>query len=889
MKPAYRYNRSDFPPLPVRLEHMDLALDFRSGGTVDVTNVLRVTAREPLETVTLDARDLNLRGVALLENGAWRTAEAEYRRDDAKLAVRLPERAAAGASFSIRTQSACLPSDTLLEGIYKDTTPPGCPQQYMSQCQQWGFQRIAPVFDECTAKCTMTTTIEADARYTHLISNGNADRARNPEGRPVRKPGDPTRQVMTYRNPVPMAPYLFLVACGTWEVLEDSVVYPSGKRVRLEYLTPPGRRAGAEVPMQILKEAILWQGRTQEYEYPFDVYRTICMEKSNFGGMENVGNTTIVTSAALIDAYTSDARLEYAYGVTVHEFEHNQCGSEVTMETPFDMWLNEGFTVDVERQFTATVFDPDVVRLDDVDAMRSPLLGPLAVEDGGHLGRIVREGFNHPDELVDGVTYVKSAEVIRMLRLVLGAETFRRGKNLYFERYRGGNADTDGFFACFEEVSGRDLGQFKREWLYTIGYPRVAAEWHYDAGAGAVRLRATQSRTGRGGPFVVPLEVAAADGAGRDMPGTRRTLVLDGPEADWTLPVPARPAFLSLNRGQSFYGTFTDRSANPETLRLQAVRDPDGFNRVEAMRRLTDVERLKLLDDPAAPVSEAWLKTWGGALREPPARPALKAHLLRIDEQSLDRATLPRYRERYAARIRLLRAAAARFTPELTEAFEAVDTYRRGRSPKDGIEERRLKAVLLRVLVEAATPEVYRVAETHYRAAWNFSDRAAALQCINVSGHPNRSALLHEAYGAWHGHLNGYTTYLSIVASGTHEDVFDAIAREERRPSFRLDHPGHVRALYLPVAANNKMLWTDRGIAWVADTAIRLAQVNPYTVLRLIACFRLVDRLADDLQPKVRAALERMRAAIDPSRCPSVAGRLDAYLEGAGDGSAGRR
>jgi aminopeptidase N len=71
----------------------------------------------------------------------------------------------------------------------------------MSQCQQWGFQRILPVIDDCTAKCTMRTTIEADARYTHLISNGNVSRTLNPDGRPRLKPGDATRQVITLREP----------------------------------------------------------------------------------------------------------------------------------------------------------------------------------------------------------------------------------------------------------------------------------------------------------------------------------------------------------------------------------------------------------------------------------------------------------------------------------------------------------------------------------------------------------------------------------------------------------------------------------------------------------------------------------------------------------------
>ncbi|MBA4386651.1 MAG: DUF3458 domain-containing protein, partial [Verrucomicrobia bacterium] len=385
----YRYSRSDFKPLPVKLEHIDLHLNFLEGKVV-ATSTLRVKALQRLDSINLDARELEIHSVEWLD-AAPRALKFDYRRKRNLLLVPLPATVEAGRTFSIRTRTTCIPSDNILEGIYKDTTPPGCPQQYVSQCQQWGFRRIAPVFDDCTAKCTFVTTIEADARYTHIISNGNVLRSTNPGGKPILKPGDPARKIITYENSIPMAPYLFVVCVGTWETLEDEIVYPSGRHVRLEYLVPAGRGQGAMLPMQILKESVLWQGRTQEYEYAREVYRTICMEKSNFGGMENVGNTTIVTDAALIDEYTGDSRLKYAHGVIVHEFEHNQCGSDVTMETPFDMWLNEAFTVDVERQFVAGQFDPVCMRLDEVDSMRAPLHGPLAVEDGGHVGSIVRD------------------------------------------------------------------------------------------------------------------------------------------------------------------------------------------------------------------------------------------------------------------------------------------------------------------------------------------------------------------------------------------------------------------------------------------------------------------------------------------------------------------
>ena len=387
----YKYKREDFRELPVNLHHLDIYLNFLE-DCVEAVNVLDMTARTGMDSIALDAKELEILSVEWLSADSEATCKGVSLtygdlRDRHKLIVHLPRRVEAGERFKVRTLTRCIPSDKILEGIYKDTTPVGAPQQYMSQCQQWGFQRIMPIFDDCCAKCTMTTVIEADARYTHLISNGNISPDSNPDGVPVLKAGDPSRKIITFENPIPMAPYLFIACAGTWDTLADEVTLDSGKKVRLEYLVPPGRVEHARIPMDILKESVLWISRTQNYDYRNDTYRTICMNKSNFGGMENMGNTTIVTDAALIDEHTLDQTLMYAHAVIVHEFEHNQCGSETTMQTPFDVWLNEAYTVDVERQFMADVFDPAFVRLTQVDTIRNPILGPLAIEDGGYCGQ----------------------------------------------------------------------------------------------------------------------------------------------------------------------------------------------------------------------------------------------------------------------------------------------------------------------------------------------------------------------------------------------------------------------------------------------------------------------------------------------------------------------
>ena len=876
----YKYSRSGFESLPVKLEHMDIFLNFLPENRVEGANVLRMTAVDALDSITLDARDLDIEAVELLDadGGLGRAVEFDYLEQKNQLVVKLPELVEAGTTFSVKINAVCVPSDSILEGIYKDTTPDGCPQQYMSQCQQWGFQRILPIFDDCTAKCTMTTVIEADARYTHLISNGNICRVSNPDGVPVVKKDDSSRQVIKYINDIPMAPYLFLITVGTWDVVADEVTYPSGRKVGLEYLVPPGRKSGAEIPMQILKDSVLWQGESEEYEYLRDVYRTICMEKSNFGGMENVGNTTIVTSAALIDEWTGDTRLKYAYGIIIHEFEHNQCGSDVTMETPFDMWLNEAFTVDVERRYEMNQFDPDCTRLDQVGSIRAPIGGPLAIEDGGHMGNIVREGFNDPDEVVDGVTYVKAAEVIRMLRLVLGADVFIKCKTLYFERYDGGNANTDQFFACFEEVSGRDLSQFKQEWLHTIGYPQVTASHVYDEEAKELHVSLKQTRAGTGGLFHLPIDIAAVGADGSDIKGTAQVVEMTGESLDLSFKDIPEPAFVSCNRNSSFYGTFEDVSADRDALVKQIRLDSNLFNRVEAMRRFTDIERIKLINEPGAEVSSDWLDVYSSIVGDMTLPAGLKGYLLKIDEQSVNRDYLPMYRERYSARKTLLKAVADNCMDGLLEAWDAVDTYTKGKEPADGIEERQLKAVLLRSIVEGRTPDVYDLAGRHFDAAWNISDRIATLSCINVCGHPDRKKFLASAFEEWKDHLTAYTSYLVLISSGVEEDVFDMIREEEQRDTFQLEHPGHNRALFLPMGSNNSMLWTDKGINWTADTAIRLAGINENTTLRVIGCFGQVAKLGDDLKPKVVSALEKILDAIDNSVSPSVVGRLEAYL-----------
>ncbi len=872
----YRYMRQDFKELPARLNHMTIYLNFFE-DRVEAENTLEMTANRKLGSLCLDANELEIIKVESCrgpEDRKGKRLDYRYDRKRSKLVVKLGRNVNRGEKLCIRTFTRCFPSSHILKGIYRDQTPPGAPQQYMSQCEMWGFQRIMPVIDDPRAKCTMTTTLEGDARYTHLISNGNVKKETNPDGRPELKKDDPSRRVITYQNDTPISPYLFIAAAGTWDVLKDSVTYPSGKRVKLEYLVPPRRADSARIPMEILKKAVLWIKEKQGYEYPWDTYRTITMNKSDAGGMENSGNTTIVTDAALIDEHTTDGLLMYAYKVIAHEFEHNQCGSETTMETPFDMWLNEAYTVDVDRQFAAEHFNPAMLRIQQVSSLRDPVLGPLAAEDAGYKGRVVRRGFNDPDELIDSVTYEKAAEIIRMLRLILG-DSFRKGKETYFSVYRGGNANTDQFFGCFERAWGKPLDAFKKGWLLRRGYPKVSAKTSYNERKKEYRIAFRQEQPGK--PFHIPIELALVDEKGRDMPGTSTVFHFSEKQAGIVLKgIGKKPAFASLNRDCSFYGTFRHDMTREEMIK-QVLHDPNHFNRYEAMNTLTDMQRVKLVRSPKAGVDQWWLDLYKRILDDRKLPASLKASLLAIGEITHDRRYLGWFRERVAAREAIMRAVNRACRDALISEFRSLDTYSPGPLER-GVENRMLKSVLLGLIAIENTPESHSIIIDHYKKATTATDRISALLALNRSSYPGRREILEGVYRKWHVHPGGYANYLRIVGAGTNDDVWDMIEREKKRKTMDIEHPTLARALMMSMTYNTKMVWTRKGMQWLRNQIIEFSEINTTLATRMLSNFQLVKKTRPEIRKEIVNHLKFI--VKECKNNPAVHGQASAYLAG---------
>ena len=76
------------------------------------------------------------------------------------------------------------------------------------------------------------------------------------------------------------------------------------------------------------------------------------------------------------------------------------------------------------------------------------------------------------DNFYTATIYEKGAELIGVLKALVGEPAFKAGMDLYFERCDGQAVTMEDFVACFAEASGRDLSQHFR-WYETPGTPEL--------------------------------------------------------------------------------------------------------------------------------------------------------------------------------------------------------------------------------------------------------------------------------------------------------------------------------------------------------------------------------------------------------------------------------
>ncbi|OEC32977.1 aminopeptidase N [Pseudomonas cuatrocienegasensis] len=817
-----------------------------------------------LPVLQLDGQQLELLSVAL---DGQTLGEGDYQLSDSHLSLQ-----PTASSFVIDTSVRIHPeSNTALEGLYKSGS------MFCTQCEAEGFRKITYYLDRPDVMSRFTTTLSAEQhRYPVLLSNGN----------PIASgPEDGGRHWATWEDPFMKPAYLFALVAGDLWCVEDSFTTVSQREVALRIYVEPENIDKCQHAMDSLKKSMKWDEEAYGREYDLDIFMIVAVNDFNMGAMENKGLNIFNSSAVLAKAETAtDAAHQRVEAIVAHEYFHNWSGNRVTCRDWFQLSLKEGFTVFRDSQFSADMNSATVKRIEDVAYLRTHQFA----EDAGPMAHSVRpEGFIEISNFYTLTVYEKGAEVVRMIQTLVGAEGFRKGSDLYFERHDGQAVTVDDFVKAMEDANGVELSQFKR-WYSQAGTPRLAVSEAYDAATRSYRLTFRQSCPATPGqseklPFVIPVELGLLDAEGRalalrlegEAQAGATTRVFSITEAEQTLTfvdLDAQP-LPSLLRGFSAPVKLSFPYSRDQLMFLMQ-HDSDGFNRWEAGQQLAVQVLQELIGQhqrgEALVLDTRLVSALRTVLENPALDPAMVAEMLSLPGEGY----LTEISE--VADVDAIHAAREFARQQLGEALHDLlwQRYQANREQSRStaymaeathFARRSLQNIALSYLMLSGKPDVLAACLEQFEHADNMTERMTALAVlVNSPFAVEKAAALASFAEHFKDNPLVMDQWFSVQGASASHGTLATVHALMEHPAFTLKNPNKVRALIGAFAGQNPLNFhriDGSGYRFLADQVIILNALNPQIASRLLGSLTRWGKYDSTRQALMTAELERILAS----------------------------
>jgi len=798
---------ADYTPPNFQIDHVFLEFDLKPAATRMKSRLeLKRLAGGPLE---LDGDEISLKSIKL---DGKELKRSDYRLTQTQLILEsLPD------NCVLEIETECAPEkNSALMGLYVSGG------RFCTQCEAEGFRRMTYYMDRPDVMSVFKVRIEADKKkYPYLLANGNCtDQGDLPNG----------KHYAVWEDPFKKPAYLFALVAGEFDLLEDSFTTMSGREIPLTIYVDPGDAPRAEYAMDSLKRSMKWDEEAFGREYDLDRFMIVAVRDFNFGAMENKGLNIFNSVLLLADAATAtDMNFERIESVVAHEYFHNWTGNRITCRDWFQLCLKEGFTVFRDQEFSADMRGGTVQRIKDVRALRSRQFP----EDQGPLAHPVRPSeYMKIDNFYTATIYEKGAELIRMLKTILGAETFRKGCDHYFETLDGTAATVEQFVACFEHVSNQDLSQFMR--------------WYEQAGTPIIHVRKTpqgieikqENKPTPGQPNkdnrVIPIRYSAVSADGGNTPEKlvimeKRSVIIGNPTTNITpslfrnfsAPVVIKPEDALRGYTQGLKNTLNDPSFDPAFKAL--VLTPPGEK--EILQSLTEV------DPVAITLAGRWLKRAMGD--------HLKNELLNTYHDMQDGGP---------------------FSPSAKAA---------GR--------RALANRSLALLASRMDPQAAPLAINQLNTASNMTNELAALITLTHLGGRRVDQSLEDFYTKWKDNPLVVDKWFAVSASRPGQQALKYVQDLTRHQAYNNSNPNRVRALVGSFAMNNAEAFhkfDGSGYAFFADQVLDMDNRNPQIAARLLGAFEALPRLDKMRQHLVRDQLSRIIASKPSKNVLEIASKI---------------
>jgi puromycin-sensitive aminopeptidase len=461
---TYRLPRTVIPSRYELAIEPDLA-----AGTFRGAEDVRITVREPVREIALNAVDLRVEDGRLTNGNGTKVDVSEISLDRAneRARVLLAEPAPPG-EWTLHLEYTGVLNERLV-GFYPSTYTDAEGRTRTiatTHFEAADARRAFPCWDEPDLKAVFSVTL--------VVEEGLIALSNTPEV--GREPSGDRKVAVRFDDTIPMSTYLVAWVVGPLELTE--AVDVDGVPVRVAHV--PGK--GHLVEFAIESGAFSLRFFTDYYGIPYPEKKVDFVALPDFaaGAMENLGLITYRESLLLVEpSQSTQQELLAVADVVAHELAHMWFGDLVTMRWWNGIWLNEAFATFMAN-LAVDAFRPDWDRWGSFRRVCSTALEIDALDST----RPIEYPVNSPDDasdMFDSLTYTKGAAVLRMLERYLGPERFRDGIRRYLKDHEFGNTETSDLWDSIEAATEEPVRRIMDTWIWQGGYPLVTVREDADA------------------------------------------------------------------------------------------------------------------------------------------------------------------------------------------------------------------------------------------------------------------------------------------------------------------------------------------------------------------------------------------------------------------------
>jgi len=825
---------SDYQVSDFNISTVDLTFELADTTTI-VTNTMAVKrTNDNAKQLVLDGEQMKLISLQINKHSL---PEEHYNVSQTQLSIEVDK-----DEFTLTIVTEIDPeNNTSLEGLFKSGGA------FCTQCEAEGFRRISYYLDRPDVMAIFSTKVIADKnKYPYLLSNGNKTSEGDlPNG----------KHFTCWKDPHPKPCYLFALVAGDFDLLSDTFSTVDQRQVALEIFVDKGNLHKAHHAMASLKKSMTWDEETFGLAYDLDIYMIVAVDFFNMGAMENKGLNVFNSKFVLADDESAtDTDFFNIEAVIGHEYFHNWTGNRVTCRDWFQLSLKEGLTVFRDQEFSADMHSATVNRIKNVRLLRAQQFA----EDAGPMAHPIR-----PEKVVEMnnfytlTVYEKGAEVIRMIHTLLGKDKFRKGIDLYFQRYDGMAVTCDDFINAMSDASGVDLKLFQN-WYSQSGTPTLSVQEKFENGQYQLSIEQINSAQADGSTplalhIPIAIELISAEGQ-----VTTELLELKDKQKTWTFTGFSQKPILAILANFSAPVKLDFSQADNDLTTIMASAN-DEFCRWDAGQQLMLNYISKLVVDESFTLPQSLLTAYQAVFSNSSVN-AFKAEQLSLPSFDEVIAVLentdPIKVVTAIANVKLFLAEGLSSDFEKTYKSNQADNYQYN---GDAVGSRALRNVCLSYL--SLLPTYQDKVSMHYQASDNMTDTLAAL---TLSAKNNLSALdeqLQDFESKWNNTPLVMDKWFSIAAQQASENIYSQLDKLLVHPLFSLKNPNRARSLIGNFSVNNPRYFhciSGQGYQFLAKQIALLNEINPQVASRLITPLIQFKSFDMPRQALMRAELKKL-------------------------------